>query len=114
MGEADPESIIDSPAKRTKSSSLSIILFVPTIYCDVVTYCVDIVAAVNTPLTVRFCGKRYPVFEKVVNVRLVAVLADVASEAVTANEAVIGIVLLLPVFNNCDDSLVTVTIQILS
>jgi hypothetical protein len=37
-GDDDPESIIEIPANRTKSSSLSIILLVPMIYCDEVTY----------------------------------------------------------------------------
>lgn len=49
----DPESIIESPENRTKSSSLSIILLVPTIYWDEVTYWVDIVATVSNPVTVN-------------------------------------------------------------
>lgn len=49
----EPESTIDRPANRTKSSSLRIILFVPTMYSDEVTYWVDNVAAVNTPVTVN-------------------------------------------------------------
>lgn len=52
-GEDDPESTMDIPANRTRSSSLRIILLVPTIYCDEVTYWVDIEIAVNNPLTVN-------------------------------------------------------------
>ena len=49
----DPESITDSPAKRTTSSSLRRIRLVPIVYSDEVTYCVDIDTAVNNPVTVK-------------------------------------------------------------
>ena len=49
----DPESTIDIPANLTLSSSFNTILLVPTIYCDEVTYWVDIVTAVSNPVTVN-------------------------------------------------------------
>lgn len=53
VGELEPESMMDNPANLTKSSSLRIILLVPTMYCEDVTYWVDMDIAVNNPLTVN-------------------------------------------------------------
>jgi len=49
----DPESNIEIPENLMLSSSFNVILLVPTLSCEDVTYCVDMVVTVNTPLTFK-------------------------------------------------------------
>ena len=49
----EPESLIEIPANLTLSSSFKIILLTPILYVEDVTYWVDILTAVNNPVTFK-------------------------------------------------------------